>query len=99
MLSGLNQAIEDWGYALGEARDFIDREEPNLADLIDDVACGRLASSEAKMRIHEMFARARRDVGEWTALRADAAEGGGFPYPHPSLKVGRVVALLPDGVA
>jgi len=99
VLSGLNQAIEDWGYALGEARDFIDREEPNLADLIDDVAFGRVASSEAKMRVHEMFAKARRDVGEWTALRADAAEGGGFPYLHPSLKVRRVVAMLPNVIA
>ena len=99
VLSGLNQAIEDFGFALGEAQDFIDREEPNFCDLIDDVAFGKLSSSEAKARIHLAFDQARRDVGQWTRLRADAAEEGGFPYLHESLRVGRIVAVLPDGVA
>jgi hypothetical protein len=99
VLSGLNQAIEDFGYAFGEAQDFIDREDPHLCDLIDDVAFGRLSSNEAKRVVHEVFAKARRDVGEWSTLRADVATDGGFPYLHPSLKVGRVIAMLPDGVA
>ncbi len=99
VLSGLNQAIEDWGYALGEAQDFIEREEPHFCDLIDDVALGKLSSREARAIVHDLFAKARMDVGEWKGLRAVAATDGGFPYLHDSLKVGRVVALLPEGAA
>jgi hypothetical protein len=96
VLSGLNQAIEDFGYALGEAEDFIHREEPNFCDLIDAVAFGKMSSTEARHIVHQAFAQARKDVGQWRRLRADAAEEGGFPYLHDSLKVGRVIALLPD---
>ena len=95
VLSGLNAAIEDFGFALGEAQDFIEREELNFCDLVDDVAFGKLSSREAKQRIHLAFDQARRDVGQWRRLRADAAEEGGFPYLHESLRVGRVVVDLP----
>ena len=99
VLDGLNAAIEDFGYALGEARDFIEREEPHICDLIDDVAFGKLASSEAKFIVLEIFSRARKDWGEWNELRARVATENGFPYLHESLKVARVVSLIPDGAA
>lgn len=102
LLDGLNKAVEEFGYAIGEAADFIDREEPNFCDLIDGVAFGQVSSSEAKCKVHEIFAKARKDVQEWQGLRASVARENGHPYLHESLRTTesmpflRVVAFLPD---
>lgn len=94
-----NSIVENFGYAIGEAEDFIKREEDHFCDLIEKVAFGDLSSSEAKMEVHGVFARARRDVAEWKSLRATKAAEVDYPYLHSSLRIARVMSSLPEGVA
>jgi len=99
VIEEINSVVENFGYAIGEAEDFIKREEDHLCDLIEKVAFGDLSSSEAKREVHLVFSAARRDVGEWKKLRATKAVEVEYPYLHPSLKIARVLTLLPEGVA
>jgi hypothetical protein len=97
----LNEVVENFGYALGDAEDFIDRNEADFCDLIDKVAFGRLSSSEAKRVVREAFMGARRDLNQWKTMRATAARKYGYSHLHESLAfmetvpVGRVVIRLP----
>lgn len=103
VLEGLNAAFEGFGYAIGEAEDFLSREEPRFCDLIDDVAEGKITPRQAKQTVHEVMGRAADDLNKWRVMRAYDADWSGFPHLHDSLRPEnlrfRVVARLPEGVA
>lgn len=95
----VNSIVEDFGYAIGEAEDFINREEPHVCDLIDAVAFGKMSSREAKYEWRMVCTKARRDIGEWRGIRVADATQVGFPYLPEPRRIATIVALVPEGAA
>lgn len=96
ILEGFNEMTEEWGFALGEAEDFIDRVEPQMCDLIHAVAAGQVSPTAAWLAVRAEFQNARRELERWRSVRAAAAWE--YKYRHldkKQLPFFRIVAELP----
>lgn len=104
VLDGAYGMVEDMLYSIGDAEDFVNREQPNFCEYVDRVAMGEMSASEAKRRINDAFANAMRQVREARELVAANGRRMGFSHlyesPHEEpipLPMGyRVVAELPQ---
>lgn len=80
------ETLENIGYALGEARDFLDREEVRLLDLLDALEAGKITFIAARLAVRLDFHGPRKDLNSWEKWWGWRAEGSDFPYLHSSLK-------------
>ena len=96
-----NDSVEDRFYILGDARDFLDKTEPALLDMIDALQLGTMKAETARMLVRLRFRDALKDVDEWEKILTNNAIQLGYPYLRDSLKIGRVMVPLPSsgGVA
>jgi hypothetical protein len=85
VIEGINEVIESFGYAVGDAEDFIDRERMHMHDLIDGVADGKLSAIGAKREVDLAFSNAAKQIEEARLLLANGARRAGFTHLHPSL--------------
>ena len=98
LLEGFNEAVEEWGFALGEAEDFCDRVEPLMYDLISNLVSGHISPADARRKVWEEFSNARADLVRWRNQRGVMA----FEYKYKHLDVEsypfiRIMAELPSG--
>ena len=98
-----NEVVENCLYMIGEARDFLEREEQNVVDLMGAVLEGRVSPAEATIRIREAFGNAHKDLREWEGILANLAGELDFPYLHPALQQSiplfRLIKNIPEGIA
>lgn len=100
ILEGFNESVEEFGFALGEAEDFLDRVEPMVYDLISGLVQGRIQPVDARRRVWEEFTNARADLLRWRNQRGVMA----FEYKYKHLNVEqypfvRIMAELPKETA
>ena len=100
ILEGFNEMTEQFGFALGEVDDWLDRNEPLVPDLIDKVAAGKISPADAKRLWRAEITNARQQMEAWRTERAmDAFE---YKYKHLNQTLFpfvRVVARLPKETA
>lgn len=89
--------IEDFGYALGDAEDFIDRERMHMLELVEDVLIGTKSAAGAKREINEVFSNAAKQIAEARALMDANGRRMGFSHLYASRHEEPVPASLPLG--
>lgn len=99
IIEDINEAVEDRFYMVGDARDHLFRQEARCQHYIDMLERGSVTWNAVRGYLREDYAAATRDLEEWVRILESHADYLKFPYPANSKKVGRVVALLPEGVA
>ena len=100
ILEGFNESVEEFGFALGEAEDFLDRVEPMVYDLITNLVSGRIQPADARRKVWQEFTNARADLMRWRNQRGVMA----FEYKYKHLNVEqypfvRIMAELPKETA
>jgi hypothetical protein len=93
-----NQVVEDAGMMLGDARDFLERFQSRLGDVLQDLEDGKMTFIAARLALSLDFRAAHKDLDDWQARWASDAQEAGFPYIHPTLTL-RIVAPLPKRLA
>jgi hypothetical protein len=91
-----NSIVEECLYQIGEARDFLLREEDRLSDLIDAVHEGRMTPTAARFAIHLDFIAVHKDLNDYERRLSGEANDAGYPYLHNSLKIARILVPLPE---
>lgn len=86
-------------YAIGDARDWARAERDRIFGYLDKLERGVLSFNEARRYVDQDFVNVHKDIDEWEGCFSEDAIQVKFPHLHQSLKVGRVVALLPDVIA
>lgn len=85
---------ENFGYALGEARDFLDQQEEKVLDLLDAVEAGRLTFIAARLAVRMDFVGPRKDLDDWQRWWGWRAKESDFPYLNENLE--RQILELPS---
>ncbi len=91
--------IEDFFFGLGDADEFLVREQDRMLDLVDSLERGVITPSSARMAIRLDFSACQQELDTWRRKLSGDATKFSYPYLHPSLKVARVLAPLPEGAA
>ena len=99
-----NEIVENCLYMIGEARDFLDREERDLLGLVDKLDEGKITPIAARLKIALDFSAAHKDLHDYELMLAESAKEADFPYLHPALReksvpLFRIVKEVPEGIA
>jgi hypothetical protein len=90
---------ENFGYAVGEARDYLDRAELEMLDILSKVEEGRLSFVAARFAIRLHYRAPRKDLEDWRKWWGWRATERQMPYLHDSVKIARVLVRLPEETA
>lgn len=96
---------ENWGYALGEARDFLVRHERNLLDVLDKLAAGKITFIAARLALGLDIRQAMKDMDDWEKWWGWSSAKAGVPYVRKELTqeavipFSRIEVKLPEGAA
>jgi hypothetical protein len=86
VLEGAYGMIQDFGYSVGDAEDWVTRNQADFSDWADNVAMGLMSVQEMKRRMNEQFANASKQIGEARALMSANGRRMGFSHLHESLR-------------
>jgi hypothetical protein len=90
------EVAEECLFMIGDARDWVDNAEVRFIDLIYALEEGKTTSDAARLTVRQDFQAVRKDLRDWESRFAGSAQKAEFPYLHPSLRIARVLAPLPE---
>lgn len=79
-------SLENIGYAMGDAEDWLNEEEPRLYDLLDKLEAGKMTFAAARFAISLDFRAPRQEMNNWRKWWGWNADKTGLPYLDESLK-------------
>ena len=94
---------ENFGYALGEARDFLVRHEQLLLDTLEKLEQGKISFIAARLLIGIEMRQALQDMDQWEKWWGWSAAKAGLPYVRkeltlqPVIPFSRIEVKLPEG--
>lgn len=97
------EELENIGYAMGEARDFLVRHERNLLDILDKLEQGKITFIAARLALGLDIRRAMEDMNDWEKWWGWSAAKAGLPYVRkeltlqPVIPLSRIEVKLPEG--
>jgi hypothetical protein len=71
---------ENMGFAMGDARDWLDRSVVDITDWLEDVRTGELTFDELRGRITARFREGQQEMDNWHKWWGWRAQESGFPY-------------------
>jgi hypothetical protein len=85
VIEGAYAMLEDFAYSLGDAEDWLRRNQADFSDWADAVAFDGLSAQEMKRRMNEQFAHAFKQIAEARQLVSSNGQRIGFSHLHESL--------------
>ena len=94
IVEGAYGMLEDFAYSLGDAEDWLRRNQADFSDWADAVAFDGMSAQEMKRRMNEEFANAFKQIAEARALVSSNGQRIGFSHLHESLLPEQVVVPM-----
>lgn len=94
---------ENFGFAVGEARDFLVRHEQNMLDMLDKLEQGKITFIAARLAVGLDIRNAMKDLENWQKWWGWSSAEAGLPYVRkeltlqPVIPFSRIEVKLPEG--